>query len=90
MITRRPFRTGTLLATFCAAAMAMPRREAQFQGRQRTPNDSLKSTEVLPDQKVTFRIYAPKANEVSIGGDFGGAASSPRTTRASGRSRSDH
>ena len=37
----------------------------------RTPNDTLKSTEVASDKKVTFRIYAPKADEVSVGGDFG-------------------
>jgi enterochelin esterase family protein len=35
-----------------------------------TPNDTLKSTEVSPDHKVTFRIYAPKASEVTIGGDW--------------------
>jgi enterochelin esterase-like enzyme len=42
------------------------------QGRRSTPNDTLKSTEVSADHKVTFRIYAPKAGEVSVGGDFGG------------------
>ena len=31
----------------------------------------LNSTEVAPDHKVTFRIYAPKADEVSVSGDFG-------------------
>jgi enterochelin esterase family protein len=40
-----------------------PRREA-------TPNDSLKSPEVLGDNRVTFRLYAPKATEVSITGDW--------------------
>jgi enterochelin esterase family protein len=44
---------------------------AQFGPRPRTPNDTLKSTEVSPDHKVTFRIYAPKATEVSVGGEFG-------------------
>src|SRR5215471_15371250 len=44
---------------------------AQFQRREPTPNDTLKSTEVTSDKKVTFRIYAPKANEVSVAGDFG-------------------
>ena len=43
------------------------------QGQRRsTPNDTLKSTEVADDHKVTFRIYAPKAEEVSVSGDFGG------------------
>ncbi|QEH34939.1 Carbohydrate acetyl esterase/feruloyl esterase precursor [Aquisphaera giovannonii] len=47
--------------------------QAQPQGqRARTPNDTLKSVEVSPDHKVTFRIYAPKASEVSVNGDFKG------------------
>ena len=37
--------------------------------RPSTPNDSLISTEVLDDGNVVFRIYAPEANEVSVGGD---------------------
>jgi enterochelin esterase family protein len=38
--------------------------------RQPTPNDTLKSPEILPGGRVAFRIYAPKASEVSIGGDW--------------------
>src|SRR5262249_56612032 len=53
------------------AVLASPRASAQAPQRQPTPNDTLKSTEVAPDKKVTFRIYAPKADEVSVGGDFG-------------------
>jgi enterochelin esterase-like enzyme len=41
---------------------------AQF-NRPRTPNDSLISTEVLSNGDVVFRIYAPKAEEVSVAGD---------------------
>lgn len=33
-------------------------------------HDILTSPEVLPDHRVTFRIYAPKASEVSIQGDW--------------------
>lgn len=36
----------------------------------RTPNDTLKSPEVLSDGRVAFRIYAPKASEVTLGGDW--------------------
>ena len=39
--------------------------------RQPNPNDTLQSTEVSADHKVTFRIYAPKADEVTVSGDFG-------------------
>jgi enterochelin esterase family protein len=37
---------------------------------QQTPNDTLKSPEVLPDLRVVFRIYAPKASAVTLTGDF--------------------
>ena len=46
--------------------------EAQFRQRTPTPNDTLQSTERLDDNRVTFRIYAPKAQEVSITGDWVG------------------
>ncbi len=39
------------LVTIGSAAFAQPTRQA-------TPNDTLKSTEVLPDHRVVFRIYA--------------------------------
>ena len=71
MITSRSFRSGALLGLLSLASVALPRAEAQFTARQRKPNDTLKSTEVSADHKVTFRIFAPKASEVSVGGDFG-------------------
>ena len=37
--------------------------------RPSTPNDSLISTEALASGEVVFRIYAPEAKEVSVGGD---------------------
>jgi enterochelin esterase-like enzyme len=66
-----PFRFGTIFAFLTLALLTLPLAEAQPARRPRTPNDSLKSTEVSPDHKVTFRIYAPKASEVSVSGDFG-------------------
>ena len=66
-------RSGTVLALLVMASLTSPRAEAQPPRRQPTPNDTLKSTEVGPDHKVTFRIYAPKADDVSLSGDFGGA-----------------
>ena len=44
------------------ALTAAPRTIAQPPPRQPTPNDTLVSTEVAADHKVTFRIYAPKAS----------------------------
>jgi len=43
---------------------------AQAPPRQPTPNDTLVSPEVLGDKRVTFRIYAPKASEVTLRGDW--------------------
>ena len=65
------FRFGAIFGLLALALSASPPAEAQPARRQPTPNDSLKSTEISPDHKVTFRIYAPKASEVSVSGDFG-------------------
>jgi enterochelin esterase family protein len=43
---------------------------AQPPQRKPTPNDRLISLEVSADHKVTFRIYAPKASEVTVRGDW--------------------
>jgi enterochelin esterase-like enzyme len=71
MLALRPFRCGVFFALLTTASVTLPRAEAQPARRPPTPNDSLKSTEVSADHKVTFRIYAPKASEVSVSGDFG-------------------
>ena len=42
---------------------------AVAQRRQPTANDSLISTEVLPGNKVAFRIYAPDAERVDLRSD---------------------
>ena len=54
--------------------LAAQQSAAQPPQRQPTPNDTLVSPEVSPDHKITFRVYAPKASEVSVNGDFGQAA----------------
>ena len=35
-------------------------------GQQRTPNDTLRSPEVDAQGKVTFRLYAPQAQQVKL------------------------
>ncbi len=50
-------------------ALATAAREATRRGS--TPNDTLVSTEIAPDRRVTFRIQAPKAREVLLTGDLG-------------------
>ena len=64
-------RAGLFLAASALATFATPWASAQPPQGRSSPNDTLKSTEVAADHKVTFRIYAPKADEVSVGGDFG-------------------
>ena len=49
-----------------AASQPAAQRPAQQQPQQ--PN--VKSPEVLPDSRVVFRIYAPKATDVSVSGDW--------------------
>jgi enterochelin esterase family protein len=56
-------------ATLLAVAILAP-ATASAQ-RRTTPNDNLKSIEVSDDHKVTFRIHAPRASQVSVAGDFG-------------------
>ncbi len=60
---------GTLLLA-CAAAPAL----AQPPRREPTPNDRLVSPEILSDHKVMFRVYAPKASAVTVGGDWAGTS----------------
>src|SRR3954464_8945242 len=68
-MSSHPLRFGLFLLV--SASLAPSGASAQGQ-RRSTPNDTLKSTEVADDHKVTFRIHAPKASEVSVSGDFGG------------------
>ncbi len=67
MISSPLARLGAALLAFATVSPSIATAQGQ---RRTTPNDSLKSTEVAPDRKVTFRIYAPKADEVSVSGDF--------------------
>jgi enterochelin esterase-like enzyme len=39
--------------------------------RPRTPGDTLASPQIHDDHRLTFRLYAPKASEVAVRGDFG-------------------
>jgi enterochelin esterase-like enzyme len=43
---------------------------AQGPSRTPSPNDNLKSTEILPSGEILFRIYAPNSNQVTLGGDI--------------------
>ena len=57
---------GLLCVVLCGGT-AMAQR-----GRTISPADTLRSIVANPDGSVSFRIYAPKAQEVTLGGDFSG------------------
>jgi 1,4-alpha-glucan branching enzyme len=61
--------TGVLILLALALAQA-PHTVTQTPPRQPTPNGTLVSPEILPDRRVTFRIYAPKASSVELRGDW--------------------
>ena len=58
----------SILLTLALLLLMQPLGAQWF--RQPTPNDTLKSVRVLPDGKVLFKIYAPKARKVSVTGDL--------------------
>lgn len=60
-----------LMLTSPATPLASAQQAPQPQRRQPAPGSNIRSIEVSSDHKVTFRIYAPKADEVSVAGDFG-------------------
>jgi enterochelin esterase-like enzyme len=57
------FRTTLAMLVLAGVALGQPKKEP-------SPNDRLVSPEVLPDKKVTFRIFAPKASDVTVRGDW--------------------
>jgi enterochelin esterase-like enzyme len=64
-----------LTALFAMAAFAQtPRRE-------RALSDTLQSPEVSSDHHVTFRIFAPKASEVTLTGDWLGSTPAPALSK---------
>jgi enterochelin esterase family protein len=63
-------RISSIAATFLLALATVSAASAQPAPRQPTPNDTLVSPEAHADKRVTFRIYAPKATEVSLRGDW--------------------
>jgi feruloyl esterase len=57
-------------ASFECRVSEPPPVPASVPTRVASPNDTLVSTEIAPDRKVTFRLYAPKAAEVRLRGDW--------------------
>jgi enterochelin esterase family protein len=65
--------------TLFLAAVSMAWSQAPQ--RERPIGDTLQSPEVAADHRVTFRIYAPKASEVTLTGDWLGTTPAPKLTR---------
>jgi len=74
MARQRIVRLGVVIGLLVLGSTVSPRAAAQPPRRQPTPNDTLISPEVLSDHRVTFRIYAPKASAVTVGGDWVGSS----------------
>ncbi|HEX8201108.1 MAG TPA: alpha/beta hydrolase-fold protein, partial [Isosphaeraceae bacterium] len=70
LLARRLFRDGPPPDEESTAPAST--RAARRAPRRPSPGgDAPRSPEVAPDHRVTFRIVAPKASEVSVAGDFG-------------------
>jgi enterochelin esterase-like enzyme len=65
-----------LLVALCAMAAS-----AQAPRREPAVNDTLRSPEISSDHRVTFRIFAPKASDVTLTGDWLGATPSPKLSK---------
>jgi enterochelin esterase family protein len=71
----RKYLPGACALLLAAAAAGQPAR------REPTPNDTLQSPEVSADHRVTFRIFAPKASEVTLTGDWLGSTPPPKLNK---------
>ena len=68
MSVRRQAHT-VIAALMLAATLSLP-AAGQMPRRDPTPNDTLQTPIVAADGRVTFRIYAPRAGQVAIIGDW--------------------
>ena len=70
-----------LLAALPLAALLATAARAPAQRREPPVSDTLQSPEVSPDHRVTFRIFAPKASEVTLTGDWLGSTPPPKLSK---------
>lgn len=75
----------TLFISFIASAQDAPRRGRAGAARRGMMGmgrgNTVRSPEILPDNKVTFRISAPQASTVSVSGDWGAGGSGTAMTK---------
>ncbi len=70
-----------VLACWSVATVLAMTSAAQTAHRERPISETLQSPEVSPDHRVTFRIFAPKASEVTLAGDWLGTAPPPKLSK---------
>src|SRR5687768_1482813 len=88
LISMKPLHLTVMLASLSVMIAAPAAVEAQNPAapqaaahRQVTPNDTLTSPRVLPDGRVLFRLYAPKATDVFLRAEGPGSYGGQRMTR---------
>ncbi len=69
------------LLIWSAALFLLAGASGQAPRRDTSPNATLVSPEVSADRHVTFRIFAPKASEVTLTGDWLGSAPPPKLSK---------
>jgi enterochelin esterase family protein len=70
------------LSLLLLAGLLEMRSVAQIPNRPQSVADTLQTVEVGSDNRVTFRIYAPKASSVTVSGDFLLGAPAPTLTKS--------
>ena len=66
---KNPVNRHNFVLTLCASLITASVL-AQPAQQKPTPNDTLKSPKVMADKRVIIQIYAPRASEVTVSGDF--------------------
>jgi enterochelin esterase family protein len=61
--------------------LLFPGASGQTPRRDPSPNSTLKSPEVTADHHVTFRVFAPKASDVTLTGDWLGTDPPPKLSK---------
>jgi enterochelin esterase family protein len=84
MIGRKLTRVGMVATAMISGALSTGALQAQPVPNPVVVAPKLKSPEAQPDGRVTFRLFAPKALEVTLNGDWIGGTDLPMTKDADG------
>ena len=84
MTTRSARWAVLLMAAAGLGPLSLPGAWAQPAAAPVAASPAVRSPEALPDGRVTFRLLAPRANEVTLNGDWIGATNLPMVKGADG------